>query len=278
MSVPQRILGIDFTSAPSRKKPLTCAQANFDGSVLVVEELLCWSSFADFEAALQAAGPWVAAIDFPFGQPRRLIENIGWPLSWSGYVEHVAAMSKDEFRLALNDYKAPRATGDKHHKRICDVIAGSQSPQTLNYTPVGLMFFEGAPRLLQAGVHLPHFYNGDTDRVVLEGYPGLVARSLIGRTSYKNDNPAKQSEAHARARKMLLTELLSGRCADIYGFTLRAPIRYADDPTGDELDAVLCAIQAAWGWCHRDRGYGAPAVYDRLEGWICDPAVLKPTA
>lgn len=48
----------------------------------------------------------------------------------------------------------------------------------------------------------------------------------------------------------------------------------ADDPSGDGLDALLCAIQAAWGYTERDHDFGAPASgYDRLEGWICDPAL-----
>jgi hypothetical protein len=33
------------------------------------------------------------------------------------------------------------------------------------------------------------------------------------------------------------------------------------------LDAVLCAVLAAWGWQRRDANYGLPA-HDALEGWI----------
>ena len=68
MSEHQRILGIDFTSAPSLKKPLTCVIANFDGLCLEFEQLVHWSSFDEFEAALVSPGPWIAAIDFPFAQ------------------------------------------------------------------------------------------------------------------------------------------------------------------------------------------------------------------
>ena len=184
-------------------------------------------------------------------------------------------MTKDEFRKALNDYKAPRRTGDKQHKRICDVLAKSQSPQTLYFTPVGLMFYEGAPRLLKAGVHLPHLHNGNRDRVVVEGYPGVAARSVIGKTSYKNDNPANQTADHLIARKKLLSELLAGRCEEIYGFALRAPMYLADDPSGDELDACLCAIQAAWASDRSNEAFGAPNEPDPLEGWIADPALLR---
>lgn len=269
-----RILGVDFTSAPSSRKLITCAYAWFDGSTLEFEKLDCWRSFEGFEQALRTQGPWVAGMDFPFGQSRRLVENIGWPPTWEDYVLRIADMDRKEFRTVLEEYKAPRAAKDKHHKRTCDVISNSQSPQTLFGTPVGLMFFEGAPRLLAAGVHLPLHRAGDTDRTVLEAYPGVAARTLIGKRSYKNDSRSKQTADQLEARQSILAELLGGRCAEIYGFELQAPMRLAEDPGGDDLDALLCAIQAAWGWVRRHEGYGAPADVDSVEGWICDPALL----
>ncbi len=44
-----------------------------------------------------------------------------------------------------------------------------------------------------------------------------------------------------------------------------------DDPTGDQLDALLCSIQAAWAWTQRSANYGAPTDFDAIEGWIADP-------
>lgn len=40
-----------------------------------------------------------------------------------------------------------------------------------------------------------------------------------------------------------------------------------------QLDALLCAIQAAWAWTQRDQGFGLPKHVDPLEGWIADPHV-----
>ena len=40
------------------------------------------------------------------------------------------------------------------------------------------------------------------------------------------------------------------------------------DASGDTLDAVLCALQAAWAWQRRDAGFGEPPQMDALEGWI----------
>ena len=47
------------------------------------------------------------------------------------------------------------------------------------------------------------------------------------------------------------------------------------DAQGDLVDAVLCAVQAAWAWRRKDDGWGIPQGCDRLEGWIVDPAVLR---
>ena len=41
-----------------------------------------------------------------------------------------------------------------------------------------------------------------------------------------------------------------------------------DDGRGDLLDAVLCALQAAWAWRCGDADYGLPQQLDPLEGWI----------
>lgn len=268
-------LGIDFTSVPSRRKPITCARARFSDGVLRLDQLDRWRIFEDFEKAMLAPGPWVAGIDFPFGQSRRFVENIGWPQMWAEYVNLVGTMDRASFRNTLEDYKKDRSAGDKQHKRACDVITRSQSPQTLHYTPVGLMFFEGAKRLVRAGVHLPHNHDGDGSRVVLEAYPGIAARQLIGDRSYKSDSKKKQTEERHRARVDLLKLLTGAEGKAKYGFEIDVPQEIVNDPGADDLDAFICAVQAAWGWIRKSQNYGAPNNVDRLEGWICDPALLQ---
>lgn len=76
-----RIYGIDFTSRPTRRKPITCLECRLDGGVLSAGTLESLKSFDAFEDILQRPGPWIAGIDFPFGQPRKLIETLGWPQS-----------------------------------------------------------------------------------------------------------------------------------------------------------------------------------------------------
>jgi len=275
-----RILGIDFTSAPSRRKPITCLSARLEpragGTVLVAEELARWPDFPAFEAALARPGPWIAALDFPFGQARRFVANIGWPMEWAAYVAHVGRMDRTTFRAALERYRAPRPPGDREHRRIVDAATGAVSPQKLYGVPVALMFFEGAPRLLAAGVTVPGLHRGDPHRIAVEGYPGVLARALAGRTPYKAEARAKQTAARRDARAAILAAVQGPPLAARHGLTVDLPPALAEvmlaDPGGDSLDALLCAIQVAWSWQRRGTGFGAPPGMDPLEGWIADPA------
>lgn len=269
-----KILGIDFTSAPSPRKPITCLRCDFSAGQLKAGELVELPDFRAFEETLAEPGPWIAGIDFPFGQARKFIKTIEWPQTWAGYVQHVGTLNRDEFRSALTSYRESRRPGDREHRRWTDVVAKSVSPQKLFGVPVGLMFFEGGPRIIKAGVTIPHLQVGDPERIVVEAYPGIVARHFIGRRSYKNDTRKKQTpELHA-ARADLLN-LIGAKCKDRYGFKVVAPRELIEDPAGDQLDALLCAIQAAWAWQNREDGYGAPKDVDPLEGWIADPAVRE---
>ncbi len=266
-----KIYGIDFTSRPSPGKPITCLECCLDGLRLESGQLTEWRDFEDFEAALQRPGPWIAGIDFPFGQSRTFIENIGWPDTWAGYVDHAAGLGRDGFRAALDAYRAARAPGDKEHRRATDRATGAISPQKLYGTPVGLMFFEGAPRLRKAGVRIPGLQDGDPERIVVEAYPGVLARRFIGKQSYKQDTRSKQTAEQDQARRRLLGLILGGETRSIYGLTVEADPCLAEDPSGDRLDALLCAIQAAWAWTERTNGFGMPDAIDALEGAIADP-------
>ena len=273
-----RIYGIDFTSRPRRSKPITCLECVLEDDRLHAGVLNEWQSFNAFEETLQQPGPWIAGIDFPFGQSRTFIENIGWPATWPGYVSHVKALGREGFRAALDNYRANRQPGDREHRRATDITAGSISPQKLYGVPVGLMFFEGAPRLLEAGVTIPGLIYGDPDRIVVEVYPGLLARALIGRRSYKHDTKSKQTPGQYAACRVLLQKIENGALTSSYGLYIEAPMPLADDPTGDHIDALLCAIQAAWALTQRDNGFGTPKATDPLEGWIAAPLLANSAA
>jgi hypothetical protein len=268
-----KLYGIDFTSAPSKEKPITCVVGWFENELLEIENLHLLTSFEDFEAFLNSGGPWVAGLDFPFGQPKKLINNLDWPKTWAGYVDLLSQMSMDSFVNLLAEYRQPRPSGDKQHLRCTDKISFSKSPMMLYGVPVGRMFFRGAPYLLRSEASILPCNPRTDDRIVIEAYPALAARRWIGNQGYKNDKKRKQTLAQEIAR----AEILRGMTYDLvrhYGFSLRLSDvlakEFIQDGTGDKLDAMLCAIQAAWAYTNRDKNYGIPVDADPLEGWIVD--------
>lgn len=272
---PMLIFGIDFTSAPCPRKPITCAVCDLSGSVLRVQRVEALASFTAFEAFLRRPGPWVAGFDFPFGQPARLVRALGWGSTWAEMVAVVGAMSRDEFLTALKAYRDAHPPGDKHLLRPTDALAGARSPMMVHGVPVGRMFWAGAPRLLAAGVRvIPCHPTGDL-RIALEAYPALVARKWIGQRPYKNDTRTRQTPALRDARRDLLAGLRA-TCRDQYGCTFDLAddlaVALTEDPSGDLIDASLCAVQAAWA--SGQPGYGVPPAADPLEGWIVDPAIV----
>jgi hypothetical protein len=130
--------------------------------------------------------------------------------------------------------------------------------------PVALMFHEGAPRLLTSGAHVPALLEGDSKRVALEAYPGLLVRKQLGiRESYKSDTRSEQTPARAAARGRIVRALKAGRPL---GIKLKTRIDLVADGSGDTLDAAICAVQAAWA--ARRPGYGIPDDVPDAEGWI----------
>jgi hypothetical protein len=191
-------------------------------------------------------------------------------------VRQVERMGKASFQALLMAYSAGRPAGDKLHYRVADRLAGAISPMMMVRVPVGKMFFEGAPRLLNAQLCvLPCHPTADT-RIALEGYPALVARRWLGKRSYKSDERKKQSEEQLVARHDLMAALRSNALVAAYGLKLVVVEQLAEqivaEPMGDLLDALSCAIQAAWAYRMREQNYGIPPGYER-EGWIVDPAL-----
>lgn len=111
---------------------------------------------------------------------------------------------------------------------------------------------------------------------MVEAYPALVARRFVGRKSYKND--AQDTSERKAARVKIVDGIQSLELRNHYGFTVELDDdlarEFVEDQTGDRLDAVLCAVQAAWSYGKKDEGWGVPAECDPDEGWILDPLLL----
>ncbi len=287
-----KIVGIDFSSAPTVRKPIVIAVGRFTsapeltsgesmlhGSTLQIEALLRLPTLAAFERWLRTPDAWIAGCDFPFGLPRPFLQAQGWGVrtdpwerqpTWSEITTQVAALSRPELVARCRAWTATRLPGDKFAHRATDGPAGSSPSMKWVNPPVALMLHAGAPLLMAAGVTIAGLCTGDPTRVALEAYPGMLARQAVGRSSYKSDDPRKQDAARLRAREAVVATLDSGRHSLSLPVRFDAGLREAclADPRGDTLDAVLCAVQSAWGWQRRDAGYGLPAQLDPLEGWI----------
>nr|WP_295770540.1 DUF429 domain-containing protein [Rhodoferax sp.] len=276
------LVGCDFSSAPTRRKPIVLAWGELRGHAVLLDRLELLPSLDAFEHRLLQPGAWVGGFDLPFGLPRELVKTLGWPLEWQACMQHYATLSRAQIRDTFAAFCDARPVGAKFAHRACDRPAGSSPSMKWVNPPVAFMLHAGVPRLLAAGITMPGLQAQTSGvavdgilnrRVALEAYPGLLAREVLGHRSYKSDDRSKQTPERLIARKDLLAALEAGQTR----LGLRLKLTHAqhdalvDDAKGDALDAVLCLVQAAWASQKHAQGdplYGLPADLDPLEGWI----------
>lgn len=289
MTASPLLIGCDFSSSPSKRKPIVLALGHAQAGRVHLQSLMRFDTLEGFADWLKLPQPWVGGFDLPFGLPRELVEALQWPTDWLLCMQHYAALSRAEIRDTFKAFCDARPVGGKFAHRATDTPAGSSPSMKWVNPPVAFMLHAGVPLLIDAGVTLPGVYmpaalcdaaspssaatpSTPPTRIALEAYPGLLARELIGSTSYKSDDKAKQTPERLIARKQLLQALEVGQTR----LGLRLKLSHAqhdtlvDDASGDSLDAVLCMVQAAWAHTQYQAGdarYGLPEC-DPLEGWI----------
>jgi hypothetical protein len=281
MLVPTSLIGVDFTSTPSKRKAITVAYGSLKSGRVVLEQLDVLTNWPSFMQLLTRPDPWLGGFDFPFGLPRELVTALDWPQTWPELVTHAAALQRNQLRVLFKRFCDSRPAGHKFAHRATDRPAGSSPSMKWVNPPVAYMFHEGAPRLLAAGVLIPGLHLGLNPRgsVALEAYPGFVARSVTT-ASYKSDDKSKQTVAREFERGKLVNALRSGQ------HVLKLPVlmteshaaQLIEEPGADLLDATICLVQAAWAakqaagqpQLPRDapQRYGLPLDLDSLEGWI----------
>lgn len=280
-----RIFGIDFTSAPNPRKPMTCATATLEGDRLQVQGVASWNSYLELEGFLASPGPWTCGLDFPFSLPQTFLEEVGWPTHWQEATRHLAIFYRGTrrqaahaaFRDFIQAYRDRQPAGKKHPKRRCDELAGAVSPLMVFGVPVGLMLLEGAPRLLASEASVVPNRPRPDNRVAVEVYPGIAARFLLGgRMPYKTEHRDTQKWQQRRQSLLRALEGPPGKAQYSLAVELAEDVRHTclADSRGDILDAVLCAVQAGWAARQLAAGWRLPEGMMPNEGWIFDPALV----
>lgn len=266
-----RVYGVDFSSAPSNRKPITVAIGELVGQSYQLDQVVGLPSLQAFEDFLAHAGPWVAGFDLPFSLPRPLIEHYGWPTEWPDFIRWYGQQSRESLRQYFKMFCDARPAGNKYVYRRTDKPAGSSPAMRWTNPPVAWMLHAGAPRILASGLHVPGLFLGhdspDQQRVALEAYPGFTARK-VSKLSYKSDDPAKQTPERRAVRRQIISALVDGQAGLSVRLSLSASWhkKFIADGSGDLMDAAICALQAAHAMALPD--YGFPADLDPLEGWI----------
>ena len=265
------LIGVDFSSRPTVRKPIMVALGTQQAGAVKLQRMERFKTLDAFGNWLSTTPNWIGGFDLPFGLPRELVETLGWPTDWRACIDHYRKLTRPTIRDTFAAFCDARPAGAKFAHRACDAPAGSSPSMKWVNPPVAYMLHAGLPLLLQAGAWCPAHDAAPqcaAARIALEAYPGLLARELIARRSYKSDDRAKQTAERLIARKDMVEALEQGRSRLALRLRLSAAQRdaLAADASGDTLDAVLCLFQAAWA--ARQPGFGLPETVDRLEGWI----------
>jgi hypothetical protein len=277
-----RVIGVDFTSAPSRRKPLTVAVGRWRAATprptYELDEIRELMSLDEFDGLLAAPGRWVGGFDLPFSQPRPLIEHECWPTEWAELVRFYCDQPRDTLRDVFRRWCDARPVGHKFAWRKTDKPAGSSPAMRWANPPVAWMMHAGIGRMLAAGLTFPahrHAPRG-SPRIALEAYPGFTAR-MVCRQSYKSDTAAKQTPDRRANRRTILAALENGTAGLDISLTISPTWRrlLVADGRGDLLDAVICGLQAAHAAALPR--YGLPRSLDPLEGWIASVPAPRPT-
>src|SRR5262245_2666563 len=133
------VIGVDFSSRPSARKPIVAALGARTGSVVHLRGFERFTTLDAFGDWLRRPASWVGGFDLPFGLPRPLVEHLGWPLQWRDCIAHYAALSRAQVRDIFAGYCAARPAGAKFAHRACDRPAGSSPSMKWVNPPVAYM-------------------------------------------------------------------------------------------------------------------------------------------
>lgn len=289
-----KVIGIDFSSAPKRNKPIVVALGRLKNNLckskiklnffVILDSFLELESLNEFNDFLSSSKNWVGGFDLPFGMPRSLVENYQWPVSWSNFAKFYCAQEKSYLRSCFKAWCDSRPAGKKYAWRQADIAAGSSSAMRWTNPPVAWMMHAGLMKMLNQNLLFPaHNYPISADKIyenfiknnnnkklfkiALEAYPALTAR-LVTKKSYKSDDKKKQNSDRMLNRRAILQSLVN----DGAGLNLKLLVSQEmsrvllQDGKGDFLDSTICMLQASSSILRKNFGFSK--YVDPLEGWI----------
>ena len=287
------VIGIDFSSSPSKKKPIVIAEGilfcDFSNQqkkplpTLHLERFLTIKTLNHFEEYLISNKSWIGGFDLPFSLSREIIEHFGWPTKWDDFVKFYCSKEKKFLRNCFKSWCDSKKKGKKFSYRLTDKISQSSPAMRWVNPPVAWMLYAGMQTMLRAKLFFPaHSFPIKSKniyskfilknkkprfKIALESYPAYTARKKT-RNPYKSDNEKKNNNLKKNNRQLILNSLLKNEV----GFQLALIIDekffqpIIDDGKGDFLDALICMAQAASAVIKPN--FGLPKKVDPLEGWI----------
>ena len=154
----QYLLGVDFSSAPTHRKPITVAvglMPTTTDPVYRLQTIREIETLEAFECMLTEPLHWIGGFDLPFGQPRTLIEHERWPTQWNEFVHFFCRQSREYLRETFRDWCNAHPPGNKFACRKADKPAGSSPAMRWTNPPVAWMMHAGIGRMLEAGLAFP---------------------------------------------------------------------------------------------------------------------------
>ena len=246
------IHGVDFTSRPSHRKPLTVATA--DNGVIV--SLQCFAQLDLFEEWLTEATGTIG-IDAPFGYPVELCQQLFPGKTWSEIAEDLSIYRPLD-RIAplasqVKEFRDARPVGNKEPKRLTDRESNSASAMKFFQPPVGRMAARLLPILLRSMHNILPVKPTESSVSVVEVYPAKWTRSHTIVGGYK-DRLGLEEERRALLHRTR------------FEFSIGTAEFAIADEKGDLVDAIIACEQVAT-WIEAGRPMpSSPQV--NLEGWI----------
>lgn len=233
-----RLAGVDFTSAPSKRKPIVvCTGVLLNGRVSQVD-LRSLSTPALFRDFLGTFSFDRLGVDAPLALPLEFLQTIGVG-SWEDSIRWATSLEKGEYFAIIRAFVSSRPSGNKEPKRACDKAIGAASPLKLYNPGVGWMHFALAKHLSEVNAAVLPFQKAEGHRSVVEVYPGAFAKKRLSNVSYKND---PVGDVDRPQRRQVLIDALE-EWMDLSP-DLRLLAR--EDDQGDVLDSLIALAQTAF--------------------------------